>query len=362
MGDGEDVVERVGGLLLVPFALFPLEPSLHLDDAVFAEAGQDVADVLVEPLNAGVVELAGHLGRGLEGEAGELLAELAQVVDDGDVLGREVGYLPVVEQAEAQAEFVDKLRLAVAGASADHHVAACLEGHQVVEALHLDGGSALHPMFVEGEQLLADVGGGLDADERDVVGGLDAVAHLLHAVQHEDVVGILAPLGPLHQLAPVGIEPADELVAQHQALLVVVEGEHDAHLVFEVGLDEAVEVAEVFLGAVGHGDGFEVAALDEGEGVELSLGDVADGAGDDGVDVPGDELRLGQEGEPLVEGAALEVDVFVAVEVVEADAAYFFVLFLRLLVVGVGEGDAVALQQVEVEAAGLSEVLDEGLR
>ena len=107
------------------------------------------------------------------------------------------------------------------------------------------------------------------------MGIFDTLAHLVHSMLHQHVVGILAILRPLHHLAAVDIESANEFVAQHYPFLVVVEGEHYAHLVFEMGLHETVEETEVLLCAIGHGDCFEIAALDEGESVELSLGDVA---------------------------------------------------------------------------------------
>ena len=94
MGDVEDVVEGVtlvrgiagrGGHGLL----------VEIHQAILAEAGQDMADVGGEPADASLQQLVGELGRGLEGVAGELLAELAQVVGDGGVLRREIGHYPI---------------------------------------------------------------------------------------------------------------------------------------------------------------------------------------------------------------------------------------------------------------------------
>ena len=356
VGNREDIVERMTRIpcfLLIPPASLPIARKLH--NPIFAEPRQDVADILVEPIDTGIVELAGHAGRRLEREAGELLAELAQVVDDRDILGREICNLPVVEQTETQAELVDEFRLAVARTAAHHHVPTRLESHQVVEPLHPDGSTALHAFIEQRQQLVAHIRGSLDADERDIVGSLDTFAHPIGTMSDQHIVGILAPIGPIYQQAMVGIQAADEFIAQHQPLLIVVESEHYTHLVVEVSLDETVQKTEVLLGTIGHRDGFEVSALDEGESIELPLGDVAERLAYDGVDVPRDEFSLREEREPLVDGTALDIDVFTLVEEVETDTS---LLFLKP---GIRQRDAASLHQVDVEASRHREILDERL-
>ena len=95
----------------------------------------------------------------------------------------------------------------------------------------------------------------------------------------------------------------------------------------------------------------------------------------DGVDIPWNEFRLGEEGEPLVDSAALHVDIFSTVEEVETYAAQLFILTfgilrsvlvsltvgLHLLVGSVRQCDAVFLQQVDVEPACLGEIFHERL-
>ena len=136
-----------------------------------------------------------------------------------------------------------------------------------------------------------------------------------------------------------------------------------------MGLHETVEEGEVLLRAVGHGDSLQVATLDERERIDLPLGDVAHRLVDQRVDVPRDQLTLGMEGKPLVEGTVFHVDVVAPVEERKGDGTLQRVARLVLLLSGlfrrergVGQRDAVTLQQVEVELALLGQEADERLR
>ena len=349
MGDVEDVVE---GITLVRGIAGGGGQGLlvEIHQAILAEAGQDVADVGGEPADTTLQQLVGELGRGLEGIAGELLAELAQVVGDRDVLRRKIGHAPIIEQGHTQAQLVDELRLAIPGSATHHHVATRLEGDQFIHTGYPRCRTSLQPLPEQLPQLLFHILGGLYAHQGDVVCRFDAHAHPLLAILHQYVVGILATLRPLHQLATLRVEPTDQLVAQDDTPLVVVECQDDANLILQVGLHETVEEGEVRLCAVRHGDGLQVATLDEGERIKLPLGDVADRLVDQCVDVPGNQLTFWVEGESLVEGAVFHVDVVAPVEERKGDGAHRRVAPLALLIRrvlrrkrGVGQHDAVTL-------------------
>ena len=127
-----------------------------------------------------------------------------------------------------------------------------------------------------------------------------------------------------------------------------------------MALHEAIHPREVGVATVGYADGGGIAALDQGQGIDLSLADAAGGFAQQGIDVVGDQLRAGSEGELLVERAELLVDELALLPVVEHDGKLLLALYLMALGRDVQqtermEGDAALV--VEVGLYGGREVL-----
>ena len=341
-GDGEDVVQRVAVFIL----------------------GQDVGDIVGQPVSDLLVEFLGHVLGRLEGEARELLGQLALVQDDGHVLWREVGDAPLVTLAEAEHQLVDPLALAFARATGDHHEATGFEGDLLVEVGPTGIGSVLHAVDEERVQLIGGVGSGEGTVHRHLLGSFHTTAHGVGPMAHQLLVGILAPVAPVHHTAALGTQAATELGLQTTAHGIGIHAEGDGDLVVEVALHEAVHPREVGIAAVGHADGGGIAALDQGQGIDLSLADAAGGLTQQGVDIVGDQLRAGSEGELLVERAELLVDELALLPVVERNGELLLALYLMAIGRDVQqpermEGDAALV--VEVRQYGGREVLSLGL-
>ena len=124
-----------------------------------------------------------------------------------------------------------------------------------------------------------------------------------------------------------------------------------------MALHEAIHPREVGVAAVGHADGGGIAALDQGQGIDLSLADAASGLTQQGVDVVGNQLRAGSEGELLVERAELLVDELALLPVVERNGE----LLLALYLVAFGR-DVQQTERMERDAALVVEVRQYGGR
>ena len=291
----------------------------HLVQRVAVVGWQDVVHILRTPPLGRAVEVGRHASSALELVPRQLLDELAQVVLDGHILGREVGRPPSVAQAEAQHQFVEELTLSVTRPSGDDHEASRLEGTQPVQVEQSHLRTALHPVLEEGIQSLAHILGGEHPFDGHLLGRFDAADDLLASVAAQHLVGILAPLRPVHHAAPLRSQAAGQFVAQLQSHGIVVQSEDYLLLVLEMGLHEAVHPREVAVASAGHTDGLGKSALHEGERVEFPFGDVAHRAVVDSIHVVGYQFRSAHQRELLVQGACLDVDELAAVEVVEGE-------------------------------------------
>ena len=332
-----------------PFAAHHLAGFLQdVVDAVAPVVGQDVRHVAVQPAHCLPVDGFRHARSGGEAVAGQLLRQLVQMVGDGHVFGAEEGDFPLVAQAEAQHQLVGEFGLAVAGASGHHQQAAGLEGAVFVEVVPAGVGTPLQAVLVEGAQVVAAVFGGEDAFQGHFFGLLDADAEAFGAVFHQMLVGILATLAEVHDAAAFHSDAAREFLPERLPCRVLVYGDVDGLLVFEVRLHEAVQPREVALGAGGHGDDVLASGGDDGCRVELAFGDDALRGAEDAVHVVGDELGPLHHHEVLQGAAVLGVDERPVLEVVEADAV--------LLLAALREahrlfGDAQGAQQLLRQAA-----------
>ena len=332
-----------------PFAAHHLAGFLQdVVDAVTPVVGQDVRHVAVQPAHRLLIDGFRHARSGGEAVAGQFLRQLVQVVGDGHVFGTEEGDFPLVPQAEAQHQFVGEFGLAVAGASGDDQQAARFEGTVLVEVVPTGVCTALQAVLVEGAQVVAAVFGGEDAFEGDFFGLLDADAEAFGTEFHQVFVGILAALAEVHDAAAFHSEATREFLPERLPGRVLVYGDVDGLLVFEVRLDEAVQPREVALGTGGHGDDVLASGGDDGCRVELAFGDDALRGVQNAVHVVGDELGSLHHHEVLPGATVLGVDECSVLEVVEADAV--------LLLAGFGQahrlfGDAQGAQQFLRQAA-----------
>ena len=158
----------------------------------------------------------------------------------------------------------------------------------------------------------------------------------------------MQPLAEVHDAAAFHSDAAREFLPERLPCRVLVYGDVDGLLVFEVRLHEAVQPREVALGAGGHGDDVLASGGDDGCRVELAFGDDALRGAQDAVHVVGDELGPLHHHEVLRGAAVLGVDERPVLEVVEADAV--------LLLAALREahrlfGDAQGAQQLLRQAA-----------
>lgn len=89
-------------------------------------------------------------------------------------------------------------------------------------------------VLVEGAQVVAAVFGGEDAFEGDFFGLLDADAEAFGTELHQVFVGILAALAEVHDAAAFHSDAAREFLPERLPGRVLVYGDVDGLLVFEV--------------------------------------------------------------------------------------------------------------------------------
>ena len=141
------------------------------------------------------------------------------------------------------------------------------------------------------------------------------------------LIGVFTFGAEVHQAATVGTETPHEFLAQRLSGIILVDGDVDEPLGFEVGLNEAVHPVEVALRTGGHGDDIFPAGGHEGGGVEFAFGDDTFRAVQYGIDVVGDELGALHHHEVLPGASVLGVDEYPSLEVVEAEAVLLFIAF-----------------------------------
>ena len=273
---------------------------------------QVTGDTLVKPLR--------HSETGLETPGGELLRQLAEVVDDRDVLRTEEAGRPVVAQAKAEDELVHPFGLSGAGSSGHDQQALQFEGAETVEILPSGLGARTEAVFVKGTQLHGKIVGRESALKRHLFGLRQGDAETLYAILHQMLVGILTlrPVGD--DAAAFGAETAEKFGTQLQACGIGIHGDVDEPFVLEMALHKTVEPGEVSIGAGGHGYRIRTAGGEEGSGIELALGDDAFGGIRDGVDVVRDKLGTGDHLEMLGAATILDIDQCTLFEVVETKA------------------------------------------
>lgn len=145
-------------------------------------ARKDVADVIREETHRLCVKLFRHADMRVETQTRKFLYQFAVVIDDGHVLGTEIGYLPLVPQAEADDQFVHPLRFPVTGTAAHYHQALQFERAIFVEVRPPRFGTARHAVLVERTQLLAHIIGGEHTFKGDFFGLRQADAETVSAI------------------------------------------------------------------------------------------------------------------------------------------------------------------------------------
>ena len=131
------------------------------------------------------------------------------------------------------------------------------------------------------------------------------------------LVGVFTFGTEVHQAATVRSEAPHQFLAQQPSGAVLVDGDVDELLGFEVAFYEAIHPVEVALCAGGHGDDILPAGGHEGGGVEFTLGGDAFRGVQYGVDVVGDQLGALHHHEVLPAAAILGVDERAAFKVIE---------------------------------------------
>ena len=220
-----------------------------------------------------------------------------------------------MEQGEVQHQVVGKGRFARVGLSDDDRGASRFELHEIVERAPSHLLTRLDAVLPDVEQLLAIVGHRLHTCDRTGLCVVDALHHGVGTVRRQHVVGILFGIrlpvflfdAPFHDAAAGLAEILCQLRAQLFTCLVHVACQVDGLQVVEVGVAEAVERAQLRVGAVAHRYHVVVAQFHECQRVHHALGDDDALLSDAGVDVPGDDLAVGLHGKQLVGGLILDV-------------------------------------------------------
>ena len=247
------------------------------------------------------------------------------MVIDWQVFGAEVGYLPLMAQAEAQDKFVDEFGFPVSSHSRHHNVPPGLKSAVRIKVFPTRIGTTAQPVFEERTQVFPVVLGGEYAFQRDLFGLRQSDEKTFSAVKNQMFIGVLASGAEVYQAATLRSQAADEFMAQRLSGSVLVGSDVNHFLGFEVRLHEPVHPCEVALRTGGHGDDVFPPGSHEGAGIEFAFGDDALRSVGNGVDIVWDEFGAGHHSEVFQCAAVLGVDEYTILEVIEAEAILYLV-------------------------------------